>query len=383
MPVPIESRGFVVAAFVDELVGSPELLRAYCTVFGDADDVTLAIHAPDLGAGVERLQAMLAGEGLDAPGSPDLLVVPGGDDALAAIADRADAVLSRTPPARFAGHPHFDATTVRELRARADAAAVQAAEAEADGPPPPGGAVRLGDDTLEVPPDMQWAFADGAWCEREATMWFDRLLASSPAPVVYDVGGNCGWFSLRAAQAGAAVWAFEPVPETADVLERNLSRHDRAVVVRTAVGERAGRASMHIYSSSGNNSLVERSLPPDHPLRHEGIIEVPVIALDDFASRGDVAAPTLLKVDVEGFELPALRGARDVLARARPAVLLEWAENTANDAGYHRDDIVAELRAHGLRPYGVRPDGTLVAPEDADEAVQTLVAGAEGADVAG
>jgi len=121
------------------------------------------------------------------------------------------------------------------------------------------------DDDFEVPADMAWAFGPDGFYEQDVTLWFDRLMERSGASVVYDVGANCGWFAARAARAGAAVRAFEPVPATADVLERNLrSAADWRVVPRGGRRRRPGTALMHLYSSSGNK-FARRAEPPRRP----------------------------------------------------------------------------------------------------------------------
>jgi len=228
---------------------------------------------------------------------------------------------------------------------------------------------------FEVPADMAWAFEGGEFVERDVTVLFDALLAESDGGAVYDVGANCGWFAVRAAGAGRPVRAFEPVPATADFAERNLGRFAGAdtQVLRAAVGDVPGSATIHLYSSSGNNSLHERALPPGHPLQRTGEVEVSVVRLDDLVGRDGYPAPVLIKIDVEGAELAVLRGARETLVRDRPLIVMEWAESTSRDAGHGRDAIVAELRSVGYTALALTPDGELVAPEGVGDECGTLV----------
>jgi FkbM family methyltransferase len=229
---------------------------------------------------------------------------------------------------------------------------------------------------FEVPEDMQWAFEGGEFVERDVTALFDELMAETATGAIYDVGANCGWFAVRAARTGRAVRAFEPVPTTADSAERNLARiaGADARVVRSAVGEAAGSATLHLYSSSGNNSLHERTLPPGHPLRRTGALDVPVIRLDDLVGTDGYPAPSLIKIDVEGAELAVVRGARETLARHRPPVVLEWAESTSRDAGHARAEIVDELRALGYVCVAVDAEGRTADPDAAGDEHGTLVA---------
>jgi FkbM family methyltransferase len=229
---------------------------------------------------------------------------------------------------------------------------------------------------FEVPADMQWAFEGGEFVEHDVTVLFDELMDETATGAIYDVGANCGWFAVRAARAGRPVRAFEPVPETAGFAERNLSRIAGADVrvVRSAVAEAAGTATIHLYSSSGNNSLHERTLPPGHALRRTGALEVPVVRLDDLVGRDGFPPPALIKIDVEGAELAVLRGARQTLALHRPSVVLEWAESTSRDAGHARAAIVDELRAAGYVCVAVDAEGRRVDPDAAGDEHGTLVA---------
>jgi FkbM family methyltransferase len=227
---------------------------------------------------------------------------------------------------------------------------------------------------FEVPADMAWAFEGGEFVERDVTALFDELMAETTG-AVYDVGANCGWFAVRAARAGRPVRAFEPVPATADFAERNLGRiaGADARLVRAAVADTAGSATIHLYSSSGNNSMHERTLPEGHPLQRTGDIEVSVVRLDDLVGSDGFPPPALIKIDVEGAELAVLRGARETLARHRPIVVMEWAESTSRDAGHARAAIVAELHAAGYGALAVTPHGELVDPDGVGDECGTLV----------
>jgi FkbM family methyltransferase len=228
---------------------------------------------------------------------------------------------------------------------------------------------------FEVPDDMAWAFEGGEFVERDVTALFDELMAETATGAVYDVGANCGWFAVRAARAGRPVRAFEPVPATAEYAERNLGRiaGADARVVRAAVADAPGSATIHLYSSSGNNSLHERTLPAGHPLRRTGDIEVSVVRLDDLVGSDGFPAPALIKIDVEGAELAVLRGARETLARHRPVVVMEWAESTSRDAGHARAAIVAELRGVGYTALAITPEGEHVDPDRVGDECGTLV----------
>jgi FkbM family methyltransferase len=229
--------------------------------------------------------------------------------------------------------------------------------------------------TFEVPADMAWAFEGGEFVERDVTALFDDLMAETRTGAVYDVGANCGWFAVRAARAGRTVRAFEPVPATAEYAERNLGRIPGADtrVVRAAVADAPGSATIHLYSSSGNNSLHERTLPAGHPLRRTGAIGVSVVRLDDLVGSEGFPAPALIKIDVEGAELAVLRGARETLARHRPLVVMEWAESTSRDAGHARAAIVAELRGAGYVALAITPEGEHVDPDLVGDECGTLV----------
>lgn len=210
--------------------------------------------------------------------------------------------------------------------------------------------VRVREMAMEVPADRMWAFPRAEYFERNVVHWFDELLDECDAPVVYDVGANCGYFSLRAAGRARAVYAFEPASETFETLARNVERNrlGHVVPLRAGLSDRRGHGDLHLYSSSGDNSLYERTIVN----RRVGLVgseRVSLSRLDDVVREEGLLAPDLIKIDAEGSEPKVLSGAIETLRRHHPTILMEHNAPLAADAGYTLDQIVALLAPLGYR----------------------------------
>lgn len=141
-----------------------------------------------------------------------------------------------------------------------------------------------------------------------------------PGEVFYDVGANAGFFSLVAARLvgpGGKCIAFDPWPSNYDSIREQFSLNslDNCVAVSQAVGEAIGKATF----SSPDTVTTMAHLGPSAP--GERSIDVDVITLD--AARKLYGSPTFIKIDIEGAEVDALRGARTILAEDRPRFLIE------------------------------------------------------------
>jgi FkbM family methyltransferase len=195
---------------------------------------------------------------------------------------------------------------------------------------------------LAQQPSRQWYWF-GAW-EPADMAALPRLLR--PGMVAVDAGANIGIFTLAMARLvgeSGEVHAFEPEPGNAALLEENVRRNDlegTVTVVRSALGEEAGSVSI--------------STGPDAASAYvsDGGVEVPRLRLDDYPlSRLD-----LLKLDIEGAELGALRGAARTIERFRPVLLVECAERHLARAGGSARELIGLLRAAGYDCFaGARP----------------------------
>lgn len=152
---------------------------------------------------------------------------------------------------------------------------------------------------------------------------------SKNAKVVLDVGANAGIYSLAAiaAQPDAVVHAFEPTPEIAVRLRataklngmKNLHVHEMAVL-----GEN-GHATLNRYRGElGNNEGM--NFVTKYPV-NSGAERVKTISLDRFCQDCSIEQVDLMKLDVQGHEYSALKGAEDFIRAGRVGTIfmeLNW-----------------------------------------------------------
>jgi FkbM family methyltransferase len=141
-----------------------------------------------------------------------------------------------------------------------------------------------------------------------------------PGDVMLDVGCNIGNHSCYLARQFRAVHAFDPNPAIVDRLRRNvaLNRLDHVSAHGVGLGEAPATLYLHVNREGNLGGSYLSDAPGD------GAIAVPVAVGDALvrdAVRGKV---DLLKVDVEGHELPALRGLQRTIAQHRPIVAFEF-----------------------------------------------------------
>ena len=171
-----------------------------------------------------------------------------------------------------------------------------------------------------------------------------------PGAVCLDVGANVGVVSLAVSRwvgPSGHVYAFEPsgreFARLCDNLERSQARN--VTPVRAAVSSFCGRASLRVAAAAagGLNTLGDSF--PYEGVATEQLEEVAVMTLDDFAERHSLPAVAVIKLDIEGSEGEAVTGAAGLLARDRPALVLEVFERTLQSTGWtvaRLEEVIAE-----------------------------------------
>ncbi|MGB9521355.1 MAG: FkbM family methyltransferase [Anaerolineales bacterium] len=148
-----------------------------------------------------------------------------------------------------------------------------------------------------------------------------------PAMIAYDVGANVGYISLMFAHLvweTGKVYAFEPYPQNLERLRKNIALNklsEQIQVIPSAVADRSGEMEFWIGPSDDTGKLSGSAGRTNFVYKEH--IYVPAISLDDFVFSQAYPAPNVIKMDIEGGEILALRGMQRLLAEYRPLIFLE------------------------------------------------------------
>ncbi len=197
--------------------------------------------------------------------------------------------------------------------------------------------------------------------------------------VVLDVGANVGLYTAacaRAVGANGRVIAVEPGPKTFAKLTATCAWLGLSNVapVHAAAGPTSGTACFVTKDTHD----VHQHLADARTAANDDTTEVQMVRLDDLCAP-DVDAVVLVKIDVEGHEVGALRGAGRILANRRARLIVECYPAGLTAAGASSDELWATLsRTHTCLSV-IAADGTLRPPRresvvarESDEAFNTL-----------
>jgi len=204
------------------------------------------------------------------------------------------------------------------------------------------------------------AIHDGGWrgFERPLPDIFCLLVRELGAGVVYDVGANTGFYGLVAVTAHrhVEVHAFEPARQIIPLMERNVALslyRNRISINRKGVSDQSGIATLYVPLTSG---LVETSSSLEREFKdeHQESYQVPITTIDQHWLQTGCPRVTVIKIDVEGHEMPALRGAGELVSKARPVLVVEVLD------GAPMAELQAFVSAHHLVDLRVSPTEVVV-----------------------
>ena len=178
-----------------------------------------------------------------------------------------------------------------------------------------------------------------------------------------DVGANFGWYSLLfsiCAGANGKVIAVEPEPGNLQLLRKNIAANgcNNISVIAAGVGATAGSAEL---------SLIDAANPGKHSMRMgessyaKVTIEIKTLDAILASTPGEIA---LLKMDIEGFEVDALMGASETLARTQ-RVMIEYSPKFIRACGRDPQQFLNIFAENNFKPF-LMQNGVLT-PSHIDE----------------
>jgi FkbM family methyltransferase len=164
-----------------------------------------------------------------------------------------------------------------------------------------------------------------------------------------DIGANVGSYTILACSAiGARGVAFEPVPSTYKRLVENMRLNhldEKVKCINKGVGAQQGSTAFTSDSDTTNHAIASGE-------QCDNKVTVEVTSLDT-ALQGE--APSLVKIDVEGYETPVIEGAQEILKnRTLNAVIMELNGSGAR-YGFDESRILDMMLSNGFRTYSYNP----------------------------
>jgi FkbM family methyltransferase len=183
------------------------------------------------------------------------------------------------------------------------------------------------------------------------------LLAQHPGHYL-DVGTNMGIVAASLARTlapGREVLAFEPIASTASRAAASFALNGLANIrlFQCAIGEEAAELSFAYSIEHSEAATLKAAHVKGENWTHQ---TVRCTSLDLLVREGLIDNAGLIKFDVEGYELAAVRGAREMIALNKPAVVYEYNAGAANEMGWIAQDVSNVIDGAGGYDYRVLHD---------------------------
>lgn len=190
----------------------------------------------------------------------------------------------------------------------------------------------------------------------DMTSVFSHLI--KPGETVWDIGTERGWFTLQMASlvgGKGRVDSFEAFPPTVEKLNANVKLNSFNWVHVNGVAVSNSNSKMWFIPPSDdvthNVSFLKDCngvgyLTNDH---QAGAIEVNTISLDDYYEAQKIDKLFLMKIDIEGAEVNALKGAEKLIKKDKPVIAIEFNRQTALRAGSSIEELNEILVSYGYK----------------------------------
>lgn len=208
--------------------------------------------------------------------------------------------------------------------------------------------------------------------EKETTDLFKKII--TPGMRVVDVGAHVGFFTRlfsKLVGPSGMVYAIEADPENFDLLEKNTRRLKNAKIYHVAASDRAGTIDFyHCEEKSGCHSAL-----PNVPLNFKTKkILVPGSDLDSLLGRENAGKIDVIKMDIEGGEVAALRGLKKTISQnPNIAIITEFAPDWVSAAGMTPLQFLQNLSALNFKIFAIMPDKLIPIATNSEEGYKKIM----------
>ncbi|MBK8899593.1 MAG: FkbM family methyltransferase [Anaerolineaceae bacterium] len=229
--------------------------------------------------------------------------------------------------------------------------------------------------------------------EVETITHLDQL--AQPGMTMLDIGAHVGYYSSRYAKKlgeNGRIFSFEPHPRTFAILKHNVAGLPQVTAVQLALAEQEGTAELHDYlmmSASGSLHYDESMAALQKAQTHASDIAprigqtfaaqtftVRTTPVDAFLTARGINQVDLVKMDIEGAEIGALRGMQQTIANSPNLVLvMEYNPQALKAFGHDPVGALLEVQSFGFsKMKAIEEDGRLTNLTDQPEHLHNLTA---------
>jgi FkbM family methyltransferase len=197
---------------------------------------------------------------------------------------------------------------------------------------------------------------------RQVTLERLKSLGFSPQ-TIFDIGYASGTSHLYGIFEDARYCIIEPLEESQPLIEAKAAEYPGSVAVCAAAGAEEGTLSFGVDPGLSGSSFF---------LKSKNIREVPVTTIDALVNEHSLIGPMLMKLDVQGFELEALKGGQEALQNTEIVIVEQslWADRKSTDLPTPFE-MFAFFEEHDFTLYDIA--GLLYRPRDGALAELDLV----------
>jgi len=199
--------------------------------------------------------------------------------------------------------------------------------------------------------------------ERLEVKFLQRFLETGD--VFLDIGANIGLFSLAAAavlKKKGHIHSFEPSVRNYEKLIENIALNNFSNVKTHNYGVSDKTGKMTLYEIDQGLGALSSYAPLEGS---SGAVKTEVFPLDEIITREQITKVTAIKIDVEGWEYPVIKGANDLFSKPNaPLLMVEFTDSNARSAGYSCQLVYDTLVKLGYDMYKINENLKLTAEEN-------------------
>ena len=179
-----------------------------------------------------------------------------------------------------------------------------------------------------------------------------RFLGKKELSIIFDVGANVGGYSKRFNKyfKNADIFAFEPINTTYEILNQNLCGNNKIKSFNLGLGEKIGELFVNLVDDSEKNSFKNKSIDNTEGGNCQ---KVDLDTLDNFCDSCSINFIDLLKLDVEGYEINVLKGAKKFLENNKiNFIYSEVSFNSSDSYKVLHSELYEMLKGYGFNLCG-------------------------------